>query len=954
MPAIIIHMRKKLSLHAVLMTGMVGLLSITVILIAVSTFVSSKKVFLSHAKDIMENIASYTIDKSLNHLKPANDAAQLTSSLADNKIVTSDNITAMEQYFYEQLRLYPQFSNIYFGKTNGEFIMASRDSQRAGAQFFTKIISFAQGTRNTRMLFRNADFDLVGTQELPDDTYDPRKRPWYLSASQKKELIWTDPYVFFTSQKPGITTASPVFDENGELRGVVGVDIGIDELSLFIANLKIGKTGRAFILHENGDVIAFHDLSKLTHKVNNGESLRLVSINELDDKASRVAYQTLVSQHPKRERSGRQFVSFVVDNRVYHGMFAPFNTKYWPWSIGVYLPEEDYIGALNENLQGNITIALLLAVVSSFIGWFIASSIIRSVQQIEKGVQLIRENDFHTPLYINSVYKEIQDTGDSFSVMRKELESYSTNMENLVKSRTADLHKAVEEAKRANDAKSAFLANISHEIRTPLNGIMGFAELIQATHTQPNDQSYAATIIQESERLLLLINQLLDISKIESGKLVLEKHIFELSTVFDAMKKTFEKEIEKKGIRYITDIGDMVPSMVYGDSLRLSQILLNLLSNAFKFTDSGSVTLSCHGEPTKTGDVVLHFSIADTGIGISQDKQDMIFESFTQADPSISRKYGGTGLGISIARELIQLMGGYIRLESTPGEGTVFSFSVIMKRTDQVLQPKQPSAGEQPEFSLEGKSVLIVEDYSVNRDILVGFLHLLKANVLSAEDGFEALELYNENQIDLILMDVHMPGLNGIETTKRIREMGDHSTPIIGVTAHAFQWELEKCIEAGMNSTVTKPFRRKKLFATIESCLTGNYGESSGSPAQEEDGAGTDPLKLLIEELGGNIELGLSIRKEFFDGLPESLEAIATSWEQRNFKESHRIAHSLGSGAGNIFEQQLMETLRELESFLKPFAQNKTKDPDAEDDGLFRSKLSAVNETIRKKETDGE
>ena len=253
---------KKVSIRWVLILGMPGLVMGMITLITLSTYFSSKQVFTSHTRDIMRNISSYTIDKSRSHLNPARDAALLTSGLAVNKIVTSSNKSEMESYFYEQLLVNSQFSNIYYGTVDGEFVMVSRRGQD---EFLTKVISVADGYRN--VLFKEMDHFFAETSRYVDfeDNYDPRKRPWFIDAINERKLIWTNPYVFFTSRNPGITTASPVYNLNGSLHGVVGVDIEISELSDFIKTLSIGEGGKAFILDSNGQVLAYPDKTKITH-----------------------------------------------------------------------------------------------------------------------------------------------------------------------------------------------------------------------------------------------------------------------------------------------------------------------------------------------------------------------------------------------------------------------------------------------------------------------------------------------------------------------------------------------------------------------------------------------------------------------------------------------------------------------------------------------------------------
>ena len=269
----------RLPIKRVLIVGFVGLHVISVSIILASSFLSSQSVLLDHAKNIMANIATFTIHEAQNYLTPARDATELTQRLADSKVVSNRDRGSLERYFLEQLTLHANFAGIYFGTPGGEFLYVSRMDDLAAGGFRTKIISTGENGRTTELVWRDPQLLEIRREVDPADLYDPRKRPWYIEARAAKRLIWTAPYIFYTSKKPGITTASPVFDREGNLEGVVGVDIEIDEISTFLSRLQIGKSGRAFILNQNGDVIAFPDPSKIKKAVGGGEKeFRLTKI----------------------------------------------------------------------------------------------------------------------------------------------------------------------------------------------------------------------------------------------------------------------------------------------------------------------------------------------------------------------------------------------------------------------------------------------------------------------------------------------------------------------------------------------------------------------------------------------------------------------------------------------------------------------------------------------------
>lgn len=415
----------RISLKWVLLAGVIGLLVISVSIILASSYLTSQKVLSGHARDIMENIATFTIKESQHYLNPAQDAAQLTEKLAFSDVVNNRQTDKLERYFYEQLQLHGSFAGIYIGFVNGEFFYVNRSNVQSPGGFRTKIISFEKEVRRTKLIWRDSKMGALGEEWDTRDTYDPRQRPWYRDASRTHQTVWTDPYIFYTSQKPGLTVASPVYDPNGELMGVVGVDIEIDEISRFLSRLKVGKHGRAFILTTNGDLVAFPDLTKIRSPAGDSQdSFRLARIDELGDILALKAYQSLAQQVSGLTGNSRVFGSFTDSGHNYHTMFAPFTNSQWPWLIGIYLPEDDYLGSLKANLTKNIYIMLAIAVLGSFIGFFFVKGIVRSMAALQKEAQAVQAYDLDTTYEKKSPIREIQAAVDSFAQMKIGLAEY--------------------------------------------------------------------------------------------------------------------------------------------------------------------------------------------------------------------------------------------------------------------------------------------------------------------------------------------------------------------------------------------------------------------------------------------------------------------------------------------------------------------------------------------------
>ena len=777
-------------------------------------------------------------------------------------------------------------TNIYFEPN----MYDGRDADYIGTEFGTSL------SGRIAYFFHRVDGQTVFMPE-PLGNEIEFSRPFYVEARSANGPVYTAPELYAIR---GVEELAPLFVISYPIRGADNEFIGVVAVGIFLGDIfaqleaeKIYETGYIVIVNDKGQVVyspLFGDIGKTLEEVGlaplppiTEESVVFTDRSLLNNKDILIVIETVY--FPR------------LDSRFFVSVAAPF----------------EEINSGGTRLIGIVAaFVAVIVVIIALVLYYLIGRMLNPLKEFKEAADEIALGDYS--VRIEGDYR------DEFAVLKntvngmiKNIENHISELKNITEEKVRAEREALElmqkkdVAEEASRMKSVFLASMSHEIRTPMHGIIGFSELAIDDNIPLKTRSYLSKIKTSAESLLLIINDILDVSKIEAGKVELEKIPFEMTEVFKLCRMLSSPKASEKGLTLFCYSEPSIGKLLLGDPARLRQVLLNLLSNAIKFTNNGVVKLLSAVTAKTENSVTLHFEVKDSGIGMTPEQIARIFEPFMQADSSTTRKYGGTGLGLPISKNYIELMGGELKVESTFGLGSKFSFDLTFETIDAAAgnQAKAVTVDidEKPVFDGE---IMVCEDNSLNQIVIREHLARVGLKTVIAENGRVGVDIVksrvekDEKPFDLIFMDIHMPEMDGLEAAKKIIETGVE-TPIIALTANIMVNDREAYFGSGMRDCLAKPFVAQELWACLHKYLKA---------------VGTSPIEKTAEQSNVEYEQRIEMITLFVKNNKNAANDINAALEAGDVKLAHRLTHTLKSVAGLVDMIALAEAAEVVEESL--------------------------------------
>ena len=884
-------------------------------LVGYLSFLNGQKAVQELVNNLQGEISDRIQEHLTSYLEKPYTIARLNAGAAQLGKLNPADLRATQRYFWQQMQVFYSVREIYLGTKEGEFIGVKREES---GQFVARI------TEN----FPQRSYYALDRQGNPtnllsfEPNYDSRTRPWYIGATAAKKLVWTEIYTFFQGDL-GITAAQPFYDDRGDEVGVMAVDLILSQIGDFLGKMKISRSGQIFIIERSGALVGSSTQEKPYILGPDSKARRLLAIDSKNPLTNATA-KHIITNFNLRSVAPLQKLQFSLKNQRHFVQVLPYKDQIGlDWLVVIVIPENDFMEEIHANTASTLLLCIAALILATIIGGFTARSIAKPILCLNLAAKNIARGEWDQRLEFDRT-DEVGELAKSFNSMVSQLQTSFAALENKN-----------QELQQLDKLKDEFLANTSHEFRTPLNGMIGIAESMidGATGTLSEIQQQNLSMIASSgRRLNELVNNILDFAQLKNHKLELQLRSVEIKSIVEVVLTVSDSLTGTKNLQLINNIPADLP-LVLADENRLQQILYNLIGNAIKFTDSGTVeisakivaaegetsrTVSASNRPPSSPDFQIAVTVSDTGIGIPGDRLDRIFEPFEQGDGSTVRQYGGTGLGLTLSKQFVELHGGKIYAVSQVGIGSRFTFTLpfstekihpsfpainpppatqtkvsesennrIKKYFSSHLQLPQPVQNPaEPAAALletEKFKILIVDDDPINLQVLNNHLSLQNYRVIQALNGEQALSLLESGQhFDLIILDIMMPRMSGYEVCAKLREKyPSHELPVVMLTAKNQVSDLIIGFQFGANDYLTKPFSKDELLTRIKSHI--NLSQTNSAYGRFFPDAFLDFLK---KESIVDIQLGNHVSKQMavmFSDIRSFTALSETMTPQENF-----------------------------------------------------------------------
>jgi signal transduction histidine kinase/CheY-like chemotaxis protein/HPt (histidine-containing phosphotransfer) domain-containing protein len=841
------------SLRRILATSLVLLAALPALLVAWMLTRASTAAVEDLAGKILTQVAALVQTGTEAHLRQAHDVLNgLVVERPDPADLqrARDGLRNPAQYEAMALALsrqMPEIPTLHVGNLRGEYlgVTAGREGARVGVR--------PPGGQGRTFYTVNLPGERHQVQDAERVNFEPRSTPWYAGAVTAKGRVFSPVQVSAAQRQLMVSLSQPVYDVDGGVAGVFGVDLYLQQLADVLRTQRMSAHGAAFVVDETGMLVASSAGDPLFADTNGGIERRTPATSS--NPVVRAGFAELQRIWARRSKDSVAVDTALrrlpTDNDALLMVQRPFGEALGlRWTLVVAAPESDFTAEVTRAGRLSLAAMALLILLGTVIAFLVAQRLGQRLRRLSLAAGQLGQGQvpaIEQDTRIREVHElsvVLHDSAEQLEKYRQQvqadaaaLQEANDTLESRVRDRTAQLAASREEALAAARAKSAFLATMSHEIRTPLNGVVGMSTLLAETSLDAEQRDYLATVRLSSDQLLSVINDILDFSKIESGKLELEMEPFSLRSAVEEACDIAAPRAREKGLELIIDVADQgpgaVPEAVLGDVTRLRQVLINLINNAVKFTARGDVSIHARRLPETdaSGRSLLEFRVSDSGIGIPADRIGSLFEAFTQVDTSTTRKYGGTGLGLAICKRLVALMGGELGVESEPGVGSTFWFTIA-------AMPAQLAPAFDPADAAMLASIraLVVDDHATNVRILTRQLERWGMHVESADSGARALEWMAQapSPPDIVITDMHMPQMDGLALARALKANQDWQAIPIVLLSSGFMPAAGDGAQL-FSARLLKPARQNQLFETVLRCLSADPAASGRLPAVAAD-----------------------------------------------------------------------------------------------------------------------